>query len=184
MLIIVRDDLRRIYVWKGAKTQTFFFRKSSPEKIAQELQKELIDDPRYHRCKIESFKQGDEFDVFLKALKDFQVYEYYSTKPYIYRTGMTYWEDMYNLLRVIIAKGMNISLAAASGLLRLAIKDEFGPLKLVKQLNFEDFRAVLRNSLPNRLMNLEARADMRNKAMSYITSEFELFFLRDYKITV
>ena len=37
--------------------------------MAQQLQKELIDDSRYHRCKIVSIDQGDELQEFLNASK-------------------------------------------------------------------------------------------------------------------
>ncbi|MFX1435565.1 MAG: hypothetical protein ACFFB1_17490, partial [Promethearchaeota archaeon] len=38
-------------------------------KVAQELQKELMHDPRYHRCKIVSIDQGDELQEFLNAFR-------------------------------------------------------------------------------------------------------------------
>ncbi|MFX1433429.1 MAG: hypothetical protein ACFFB1_06605, partial [Promethearchaeota archaeon] len=47
VLIIVREDLRRIYIWKGSKSPVR--KRFISSKVAQELQKELMHDPRYHR---------------------------------------------------------------------------------------------------------------------------------------
>ncbi|MFW9946104.1 MAG: hypothetical protein ACFFDX_04665 [Candidatus Odinarchaeota archaeon] len=67
VLIIVREDLRRIYIWKGSKSPVR--KRFISSKVAQELQKELISDPRYHRCKIVSIDQGDELQEFLNAFR-------------------------------------------------------------------------------------------------------------------
>ena len=67
VLIIVREDLRRIYIWKGSKSPVR--KRFISSKVAQELQKELIHDPRYHRCKIVSIDQGDELQEFLNAFR-------------------------------------------------------------------------------------------------------------------
>ncbi|MGB5912841.1 MAG: hypothetical protein WBH31_16745 [Promethearchaeia archaeon] len=67
VLIIVREDLRRIYIWKGSKSPVR--KRFISSKVAQELQKELINDPRYHRCKIVSIDQGDELQEFLNAFR-------------------------------------------------------------------------------------------------------------------
>ncbi|MFX0031315.1 MAG: hypothetical protein ACFE8E_02095 [Candidatus Hodarchaeota archaeon] len=67
VLIIIREDLRRIYIWKGSKSPVR--KRFISSKVAQELQKELMTDPRYHRCKIVSIDQGDELQEFLNAFK-------------------------------------------------------------------------------------------------------------------
>lgn len=67
VLIIIREDLRRIYIWKGSKSPVR--KRFISSKVAQELQKELMNDPRYHRCKIVSIDQGDELQEFLNAFK-------------------------------------------------------------------------------------------------------------------
>ncbi len=67
VLIIVREDLRRIYIWKGSKSPVR--KRFISSKVAQELQKELMHDPRYHRCKIVSIDQGDELQEFLNAFR-------------------------------------------------------------------------------------------------------------------
>ncbi|MFX0059115.1 MAG: hypothetical protein ACFE8J_12515 [Candidatus Heimdallarchaeota archaeon] len=67
VLIIIREDLRRIYIWKGAKSPVR--KRFISSKVAQELQTELLKDPRYHRCKIVSIDQGDELQEFLNAFK-------------------------------------------------------------------------------------------------------------------
>ena len=67
VLIIVREDLRRIFIWKGAKSPVR--KRFISSRVAQNLQKELIDDARYHRCKIVSIDQGDELQEFLNVFK-------------------------------------------------------------------------------------------------------------------
>jgi hypothetical protein len=67
VLIIIREDLRRIYIWKGSKSPVR--KRFISSKVAQELQKELMNDPRYHRCKIVSIDQGDELQEFLNVFK-------------------------------------------------------------------------------------------------------------------
>ncbi len=67
VLIIIREDLRRIYIWKGAKSPVR--KRFISSRVAQELQKDLIQDSRYHRCKIVSIDQGDELQEFLNAFR-------------------------------------------------------------------------------------------------------------------
>ncbi|MHA1192870.1 MAG: hypothetical protein ACTSP9_11315 [Promethearchaeota archaeon] len=67
VIIIVREDLRRIFIWKGAKSPVR--KRFISSRVAQQLQKELIDDSRYHRCKIVSIDQGDELQEFLNAFR-------------------------------------------------------------------------------------------------------------------
>jgi hypothetical protein len=67
VLIIVREDLRRIFIWKGSKSPVR--KRFISSKVAQQIQKELIADARYHRCKIVSIDQGDELQEFLNAFK-------------------------------------------------------------------------------------------------------------------
>ena len=67
VLIIVREDLRRIYIWKGSKSPVR--KRFISSRVAQELQRDLIKDARYHRCKIVSIDQGDELQEFLNAFR-------------------------------------------------------------------------------------------------------------------
>jgi hypothetical protein len=67
VLIIVREDLRRIFIWKGAKSPVR--KRFISSRVAQNIQKELIDNSRYHRCKIVSIDQGDELQEFLNVFK-------------------------------------------------------------------------------------------------------------------
>jgi len=67
VLIIIREDLRRIFIWKGSKSPVR--KRFISSKVAQDLQQELLKDPRYHRCKIVSIDQGDELQEFLNAFK-------------------------------------------------------------------------------------------------------------------
>ena len=67
VFIIVREDLRRIFIWKGAKSPVR--KRFISSGVAQELQRELQEDSRYHLCKIVSVDQGDELGEFLNAFK-------------------------------------------------------------------------------------------------------------------
>ena len=67
VLIIIREDLRRIFIWKGSKSPVR--KRFISSRVAQELQKNLQHDSRYHRCKIVSIDQGDELQEFLNAFK-------------------------------------------------------------------------------------------------------------------
>ncbi|MEJ2293907.1 MAG: hypothetical protein P8Y23_03995 [Candidatus Lokiarchaeota archaeon] len=47
------------------------------------------------------------------------------------------------------AERLYISPPAARGLLKLVIKDGFGPFKPLEQLTFNDYKGVLRNEVKN-----------------------------------
>ncbi|TFF97326.1 MAG: hypothetical protein EU541_08385 [Promethearchaeota archaeon] len=63
--------------------------------------------------------------------------------------------EIINILGNKLAVILNISPPAARGLIKLSIKDEFGPFKPISQLNYEDFKLILNQSLRNRLQNLD-----------------------------
>ncbi|MFX0081020.1 MAG: hypothetical protein ACFE94_04630 [Candidatus Hodarchaeota archaeon] len=67
VLVIVREDLRRIFIWKGPKSPVR--KRFISSRVAQELQEELRKDARYHRCKIVSVDAGDEPTEFLNAFQ-------------------------------------------------------------------------------------------------------------------
>ena len=67
VLVIVREDLRRIFIWKGPKSPVR--KRFISSRVASALQEELMKDQRYHRCKIVSVDAGDEPSEFLNAFK-------------------------------------------------------------------------------------------------------------------
>jgi hypothetical protein len=67
VLVIVREDLRRIFIWKGPKSPVR--KRFISSRVAQELQEDLRHDARYHRCKIVSVDAGDEPTEFLNAFQ-------------------------------------------------------------------------------------------------------------------
>ncbi len=67
VLVIIREDLRRIFIWKGPKSPVR--KRFISSRVAQALQEELMKDARYHRCKIVSVDAGDEPAEFLNAFK-------------------------------------------------------------------------------------------------------------------
>jgi hypothetical protein len=83
VLVIIREDLRRIFIWKGAKSPVR--KRFISSRVARDLQQEFLDDPRYHRCKIISVDQGDEQKEFLDAfqLKSMEVKERLPDMRYI-----------------------------------------------------------------------------------------------------
>jgi len=67
VLIIILNDLRRIFIWKCAKSPVR--KRFISARVAQDLHRELIKDARYQRCKIVSIKQGNEKQEFLNAFR-------------------------------------------------------------------------------------------------------------------
>ncbi|MGB5910514.1 MAG: hypothetical protein WBH31_04900 [Promethearchaeia archaeon] len=63
--IIVKEDLRRIYIWKGFTSSVR--KKFIASRVASELQQELVTNAGLHRCKVISVDQGDEPHEFLNA---------------------------------------------------------------------------------------------------------------------
>ena len=76
VLVIVKEDLRRIYIWKGVNSHVR--KKFIASRIAAELQNDLVVNGHFHRCKIISVDQGDEPLEFMRAfgLKSAEVPEY------------------------------------------------------------------------------------------------------------
>ena len=58
VIIIVDEELRRIYIWKGV--QSSVRKKFIASKVASELQNNLTKIANFHRCKVVSVDQGDE----------------------------------------------------------------------------------------------------------------------------
>ncbi|MHA2179891.1 MAG: hypothetical protein ACXAAH_00555 [Promethearchaeota archaeon] len=67
--IIVKEGLRRIYLWKGISASVR--KKFIASRVASEIQRELMNSSSFHRCKIVSVDQGDEPKEFLNTF-DFQ----------------------------------------------------------------------------------------------------------------
>ena len=65
VLVIVKENLRRIYIWKGVNSHVR--KKFIASRIAAELQNDLVVNGHFHRCKIISVDQGDEPNDFLRA---------------------------------------------------------------------------------------------------------------------
>jgi hypothetical protein len=63
--IIIKEQLRRIYIWKGISSSVR--KKFIASRVASELQRELMNSSNFHRCKIISVDQGDEPKEFLEA---------------------------------------------------------------------------------------------------------------------
>jgi len=75
VLLLVREDLRRIFIWKGA--QSSVKKRFMSSKVARELQQELMKDNLNQLYKIISVDQGDEVQEFLDVfnLKSMKVKE-------------------------------------------------------------------------------------------------------------
>jgi hypothetical protein len=65
--VIVKEEIRRIYIWKGSKSPVR--KRFISSKVASQLQEELVKQAAFHRCKIVSIDQGDEVEEFLKAFR-------------------------------------------------------------------------------------------------------------------
>jgi len=67
VFVIVKEPLRRIFLWKGAKSPVR--KRFISSRVASELQEELVKQAAFHRCKIVSVDQGDEPEEFLRAFQ-------------------------------------------------------------------------------------------------------------------
>lgn len=65
--------------------------------------------------------------------------------------------EIINYLGYILANELDISPAAARGLLKLAIKDQFGPYKPILELQLNDFKKIVADALKNRLIDLKVK---------------------------
>jgi len=65
VVLIVKEDLRKIYIWKGH--QSTVRKKFIASRVAQDLQQELTYLANFHRCKIVSIDQGEEPFEFLNT---------------------------------------------------------------------------------------------------------------------
>ena len=65
VVLIIDEDLRRMYIWKGA--QSSVRKKFIASRVASELQNELANVANFHRCKVVSVDQGDEPSEFLHS---------------------------------------------------------------------------------------------------------------------
>ena len=65
VVLIVKEDLRRIYIWNGVTSPVR--KKFIASRVATELQQQLMFSAKFHRCKIVSVDQGDEPQEFLNA---------------------------------------------------------------------------------------------------------------------
>ena len=83
VLVLVREDLRRIFIWKGAKSPVT--KRFISSRVAREIQQDLSKDDKYHLCKIVSVDQGDEIQEFLDAfnLESMEVKERLPDMKYI-----------------------------------------------------------------------------------------------------
>lgn len=63
--IIVKEDLRCIFIWKGVESSVR--KKFIASRVASELQQELMKQAGFHRCKVISVDQGEEPKEFLSA---------------------------------------------------------------------------------------------------------------------
>jgi len=63
--LIVKEALRRIYIWKGMSSSVR--KKFIASRLASKLQRNLMDMSNFHRCKIVSIDQGEEPAEFLHA---------------------------------------------------------------------------------------------------------------------
>ncbi|MEJ2251722.1 MAG: hypothetical protein P8Y70_19315 [Candidatus Lokiarchaeota archaeon] len=65
VFVIVKEPIRRIFIWKGAKSPVR--KRFISSRVASGLQEELVKEAAFHRCKIVSVDQGDEVTEFLKT---------------------------------------------------------------------------------------------------------------------
>ncbi|MHA2338343.1 MAG: hypothetical protein ACXACX_13635 [Candidatus Hodarchaeales archaeon] len=62
--------------------------------------------------------------------------------------------EMIKYLSIILSEEVKLSPSACGGLIRLAIKDEIGPFKPIRQLDLKDYKTSCANALKERLKKL------------------------------
>lgn len=87
--------------------------------------------------------------------------------------------EIINILGDCLTSNLTISPPAARGLIKLSIKDQFGPFKPTSQLSYEDFKLVLKQSLKERMLNLKV-----NNAQSIIEALLEVLKKNQSVITI
>jgi len=65
--------------------------------------------------------------------------------------------EIVNYLGEFLSKFISISPPAARGLIKLAIKEELGPFRLLENVNYKEFKLTIESSLKNRLLKLEVK---------------------------
>jgi hypothetical protein len=55
----------------------------------------------------------------------------------------------------LLSEKIGISTSASRGLIKLSIKEEFGPFKPISDIGLKDYQDVINNSLKLRLQNLK-----------------------------
>ncbi len=83
VFVIVKEEIRRIYIWKGAKSPVR--KRFISSRVASKIQDELVKEAAFHRCKIVSVDQGDEPEEFLKSfnLESMEVTEKLADMHYV-----------------------------------------------------------------------------------------------------
>ncbi|MBD3340704.1 MAG: hypothetical protein GF353_16470, partial [Candidatus Lokiarchaeota archaeon] len=83
VVVIVKEDIRRIFIWKGSKSHVR--KRFISSRVASALQEELVKEAAFHRCKIVSVDQGDEPREFLRTFnfKSMEVKEKLADMRYI-----------------------------------------------------------------------------------------------------
>ena len=96
VFVIVKEELRRIYIWKGAKSPVR--KRFISSRVAQALQEELVKVAAFHRCKIVSVDQGSEPEEFLNVfdLESMPVTEKLADMRYIRNIDRQKIEDIQN----------------------------------------------------------------------------------------
>ncbi len=67
VLVIVHEEVRRIFIWKGPKSPVR--KRFISSRVAQAIQEELMNHAKFHRCKIVSVDAGDEPLEFLNVFR-------------------------------------------------------------------------------------------------------------------
>lgn len=65
--------------------------------------------------------------------------------------------EILNIISKIISRELDISPPAARGIIKLSIKDEFGPFKPLRELKYADMLLVVNNSLRRRFITLKIK---------------------------
>ncbi|MBY9005290.1 MAG: hypothetical protein KGD63_00870 [Candidatus Lokiarchaeota archaeon] len=179
VFVIVKEDVRRIFIWKGAKSPVR--KRFISSRVASKLQDELIKNAAFHRCKIVSVDQGDEPVEFLKTfrLESMEVEEKLEDMRYVRNiekdmnvikgqviddvsTKKEEDQEYYSpALEEMKSKGIDVSYKTSQ---QLSPSHKSIPMKEYKsatqKLTKSDQKEVIRKILANELPNLYKRQNL------------------------
>lgn len=167
VVIIIKEALRRIYIWKGFSSSVR--KKFIASRVASDLQRRLMESSKFHRCKIISVDQGDEPEDFLNAFGFNKTLIPYSTlnSDDLAKVNNTF--EICSNTEMLQEKRKNVS--------NRTLKSNYSPSYSDSKKN-RNFRNVLERVLKEKIPNNFRRINIligNNTLYGLITKKAEIF---------